>query len=132
MGFEVDRRRGFKAAWAMHGSVRGSVHGSVHGLVHGSVRRTPRDSSPAAPPSSPPPVLPAQAAAELAKALPGSRLRTLLLAGCKVDKKGCARIAAALPRSPTLTCLDLSSNHFAAGADELAWALPSIDPRGIE
>jgi len=63
----------------------------------------------------------------LAKALPASRLVALRLAGCKVDKKACARLAAALVQS-RLATLDLSSNHFgSSGSDELAWALGECD-----
>ena len=59
----------------------------------------------------------------LAKALPGSSLRALRLAGCKVDKKACSRLAAALVQS-RLALLDISCNHFgSAGSDELAWVL---------
>ena len=67
--------------------------------------------------------LDAGAAIAVAKALPGSELRSLRLAGCKVDKKGCSRLAATLMHS-RLTHLDLSANHFgSAGSDELAWVL---------
>ena len=63
----------------------------------------------------------------LAKALPGSSLRALALAGCKVDKKACGRLAAALVQS-RLTHLDLSSNHFGnGGSDELAWVLGACE-----
>lgn len=64
-----------------------------------------------------------EASCAVAKALPASKLRTLRLAGCGVDKKACAKIAAALPRA-SLTALDLSANHFGGdGSDEIAWAL---------
>jgi Ran GTPase-activating protein (RanGAP) involved in mRNA processing and transport len=67
------------------------------------------------------------AAVAVAKALPGSSLRSLSLAGCKVDKKGCSRLAASLVHAQ-LTTLDLASNHFgSAGSDELAWVLGDIE-----
>jgi hypothetical protein len=66
----------------------------------------------------------AAAAVAIATALGGSALRSLRLAGCKVDRKGCSRLAAALLTSSHLAHLDLSSNHFgSAGSDKLAWAL---------
>ena len=69
-----------------------------------------------------------EATSALAKALPAaSSLRSLTVAGCNVDKRACARLAAVLPQSATLTALDLSSNHFAGGSDELAWALPNCE-----
>ena len=67
------------------------------------------------------------AASAIANALPSSGLRSLALAGCNVDRGACARFAAALPRAASLTALDLSSNHFGDGCDELSWALPSCD-----
>ena len=44
-----------------------------------------------------------EASCAVAKALPASKLRTLRLAGCGVDKKACAKIAAALPRARQLS-----------------------------
>jgi len=59
----------------------------------------------------------------LAKSLPTSQLHTLRLAGCKVDKKGCSKLATALTQSP-VTSLDLSCNHFgSAGSDEFSFVL---------
>ena len=67
------------------------------------------------------------AACALAKAMPGSALRTLRLAGCGVDKQACKRFAAALLHA-SLTSLDLSANHFGSdGSDELAWVLPQAE-----
>ena len=64
-----------------------------------------------------------EAAVAIASALPSSRLQCLRLAGCKVDKRGCSRLAATLMLSP-LASLDLSANHFGSeGSDELAWVL---------
>ena len=61
----------------------------------------------------------------LAKALPSSSLHSLRLAGCKVDKKGCGRLAAALLSSP-LSNLDLESNRFGNdGSDEV---MSGIEP----
>ena len=69
-----------------------------------------------------------EATSSLAKSLPAaSSLRSLTIAGCNVDKRACARLAAVLPQSTTLTALDVSSNHFAGGSDELAWALPNCE-----
>jgi Ran GTPase-activating protein (RanGAP) involved in mRNA processing and transport len=69
-----------------------------------------------------------EATSALAKALPAApSLRSLTIAGCNVDKRACARLAAVLPQSATLTALDVSSNHFAGGSDELAWALPNCE-----
>jgi hypothetical protein len=69
-----------------------------------------------------------EATSALAKALPAaSRLRSLTIAGCNVDRRACARLAAVLPQSASLTALDLSCNHFAGGSDELAWALPNCE-----
>ena len=63
------------------------------------------------------------ATSAVAKALPGSALRSLRLSGCGVDKKACGRVAAGLVQS-SLTSLDVSSNHFGNdGSDELAWVL---------
>lgn len=68
-------------------------------------------------------LLSGEATIEVAKALPASRVRTLSLAGCKVDKKACAKLASALPRS-VVTNLDLSCNHFqSSGSDEIAFIL---------
>lgn len=65
----------------------------------------------------------ADGATAIAKALPSSALRSLRLAGCKVDKKACSRLAAALISS-NLSSLDVSSNHFGnGGSDEFAWVL---------
>ena len=68
----------------------------------------------------------AGAALAIAKVLPMSELRTLRLAACKVDKRGCSRLAAELVRPGCkLALLDLSANHFGSdGSDELAWVLP--------
>ena len=70
--------------------------------------------------------LDAGAALAIAKVLPMSELRTLRLAACKVDKRGCSRLAAELVRPGCkLALLDLSANHFGSdGSDELAWVLP--------
>ena len=69
-----------------------------------------------------------EATSALAKALPAaSRLRSLTIAGCNVDRRACARLAAVLPQSASLTALDLSCNHFGGSSDELAWALPNCE-----
>ena len=65
----------------------------------------------------------AEGSVAIAKALPTSSLRSLRLAGCKVDKRACGRLAASLLGS-SLTSLDLSANHFGSkGSDELAFLL---------
>ena len=66
----------------------------------------------------------AAAAIAVAKALPSSSLRDLRLAGCKVDKKGCARLAASLLQS-SLISLDLAANHFGSAGRWLAQIPPT-------